>query len=229
MSLDVSTPEKEGALQVSKSRKLPILITVEEMANLFEELGSFHLFDVSRPVSLEKGEISREDFLEAYSRYVEGIKNGNLTDETPLRPFFSAAMTIDPDLLYAMELKNGDYLVKARRPVVQLQRHHFIYTDAFYSGVMGENSITWGIQFSYPQLYLDPQTNEIGKVGKSEEFPNSVLFDRLAKWVRRETRATPFLTEKGKENQPIRLGKKCFSWINRHPGLIARNLKVAHD
>ncbi len=214
-------------MQVSKSRKLPILIDADEMEALFSFLGTFEIFDVSRKVTEETAEISKADFLSAYATYVNGIKTGQLVDETPLRPYFSAIFTLTPDVLYAIPVGQDNYLIKAKRPVVQLQRHHFIYTDTFHSGIIGAESITWGIQFSYPQLYLDPKTNAIGKVEKNPLFPNTELFQKLAKWVRDHTSATPFVAKGKVTNQPIRLGKRCFAWINNHPTLKARNLYVA--
>ena len=75
-------------MQVSKSRKLPILIDAEEMEALFSFLGAFKIFDVSRKVTEKTAEISKADFLSAYATYVNGIKTGHLIDEAPLRPYF---------------------------------------------------------------------------------------------------------------------------------------------
>ncbi len=227
MSLPVRVSSKESALQVSKSRKLPVLINLEEMEALLASLGTFSIFDVSRPVTVEEMEISPKDFLFHWGRYVEGIVTGKLIDEAPLRPYFSAVFTTTPDALYAIALANGKYLIKAKEPVIQLQRHHFIFSEGFHSGVMGEGSITWGIQFSYPQLYLDPKTNQIGKVIKNSTFPNTELFQKLAKWVRSYTSATPFVFEEKQINEPMRLGKQCFDWINHHPTLKEKQLHVA--
>jgi len=228
LPLDVSSPASEGQLQVSKSRMLPVLIDSNEMEDLFSHLGSVYLLDGSRPIAEEQFFIAKEAFLNAYRSYVDALKSGESPDEAALRPFFSAMLTLDPKLLYAMPLPNGKFLVKAKRPVIQLKRHHFIYTDRLYSGVMGEGSITWGIQFSYPQLFLDPKTQKALKVDKSESFPNSELFHKLAKWVRHHTVATPLLFEGERKNQVIRLGKQCFSWINNHPGLKKSQLEVGY-
>lgn len=227
LPIEISSPGQEGVMQVSKSRKLPILIDLDEMEELFSFLGPFEIFDVSRKVTEDLAKISKHDFLKHYGAYIEGIKSGKLIDEAPLRPYFSAIFTLTPDVLYAIPVGKNEYLIKAKRPVVQLQRHHFIFTDTFHSGVMGEESITWGIQFSYPQLFLDPKTSAIGKVEKNEAFPNTELFQNLAKWVRNFTSATPFVFEGKTINQPIRLGKKCFEWINNHPALKAKKLYVA--
>jgi hypothetical protein len=227
LPIDLSKPGSEGALQVSKSRKLPLLIDINEMEDLFASLGEVYLFDGSRPVSSEEMVVPIEIFLKAYASYIEGIKRGELVDERPLRPYFSAMLTLSPRLLYAMPLAGGKYLVKPRLPIIQLQRHHFLYTDRFHSGVMGEGSITWGIQFSYPHLYLDPKTQAIGKVEKNGAFPNTELFSRLAKWVRANTIPTPFIVKGMQQNQPMRLGKHCLEWVNHHPTLKQKELYVA--
>ncbi len=198
------------------------------MEDLFSILSPFEIYDVSRPLSLDQAQISQDVFLHNYSQYVEGIQLANLVDETPLRPYFSAIFTSTSDVLYAQALSNGKYLVKSRLPVIQLQRHHFIFSETFHSGVMGKESITWGIQFSYPQLFLDPKTQSIGKVEKNENFPNTELFQRLAKWVRNHTSATPFVVGDQRINQPMRLGKQCFEWINHHPSLKEKKLYVAN-
>lgn len=227
MPLPIEISTSDQRMQVSKSRKLPLLIDLEEMQSLFSFLGDFQIFDVSRKVTQSSAEIPKTEFLNVYGSYVEGIKSGKLIDEGPLRPYFSAVFTNTPDVLYALPVGAERYLIKAKRPVVQSQRHHFIYSDTFHFGVMGEDSITWGIQFSYPQLFLDPQTSAIGKVEKNPTFPNTELFQSLAKWVREHTSPTPFVVQGKITNQPIRLGKRCFGWINNHPALKAKNLYVA--
>jgi hypothetical protein len=224
MPLKFSTPDQEGTLHISKSRKLPVLMSASEMRALLSELEPFFIFTVGKPIEVEGAELSKEQFLTDYERYIQGIQAGELIEETS--PIFSSVFTTTKDALYAMPLQNGKVLIKSRIPVVQLQRHHFIYSDTFHSGVVGRESITWGIQFSYPQLYMDPKTRAIGKVDKSDSFPNSPLFQRLAKWMRDHTRATPFLIGEVKNNQPMRLGKESFSWIRKHPGLKEKGLDV---
>ena len=171
-------------------------------------------------------EIPKDLFLSQWGTYIDGIAQGQCVDESFLRPCLSSIFTSDPSLVYAQVLSNGKYLIKSRRPVIQLQRHHFVFSDTFHFGVMGEESITWGVSFSYPQLFLDPHTQQIGKVEKNEYFPNTELFTRLRRWVRDHTTPTPFIVEGERKNQPIRLGKNCFEWINNHPGLKGKNLHV---
>lgn len=229
LSLRLSSPSEEGMMQVSKSLKHPVLLDVEEMRSLLQHLGEFHLFQVSSPVLKQEAEISIGTFLKYYAAYVEGIKSGALVDEKILRPFFSAAMTKDVDALYAIPLGENKVLVKPIKPVIQMSLNHFIHSafdEKFHLGVQGQGSITWGIQFTYPQLYQHPKTKMIVKVEKNTLFPNTELFSLLGRWMRQNTLPTPFIYNNQRTNVPLRLGKSCFAWINNHPGLVPKTLKV---
>ena len=99
---------------------------------------------------------------------------------------------------------------------MQLQPARLRYSkesEDFQIGVFGEG-ISWGIQFSYPFLFQD-ENHEICKV--DESFPNTHLFLTLQRFIRKKTKATPFLIGEKRINVPVRLGLNCFSWINRHP------------
>jgi len=220
-----STPAIEGTLHLSKALKSQLLLDAEEMRALFDHLPPFSLYNVSQPIAPDR--VCFEDFLEQYAAYVEGIERGELIDEAPLRPYFSALLTTDPSALYAQEVAGGRVLVRAIAPVVQLQGHHFLFSEEqkkFLPAVRGHGSITWGIQISCPQLYQDPKTQEVKKVERSS--PNAALYHQLARWLRSNTLPTPFLFEGERINAPIRLGKRCFPWINNHPQLT--KLKVAN-
>lgn len=226
-TLKVSTPEQEGVLQVSKSRKIPVLLSATEMERLFSALGTFCIFDVSRPLALSEAQIPHEQFLKAYREYVHGIEGGKLIDEAFLRPYFSAMFTYSSEGVYASRLVNGKFLIRPKTPAIQLKRHHFIYDESgFHSGVMGKESISWGIQFSYPHLFMDPKTKAIGKVEKNDQFPNTSLFHLLSKWIRSNTLPTPFIVSGEMARQPIRLGKEAFDWIHNHPQCIEKRLYV---
>jgi hypothetical protein len=86
--------------------------------------------------------------------------------------------------------------------------------------VLSSSSIFWGLQFSFPQVYQHPKTGEFFEV---EEFG---LFELVRKWSREFTVATPMIVEGKRTNIPIRLGKRCFSWINTHPQLQMKGLSI---
>src|SRR5262249_6774145 len=94
----------------------------------------------------------------------------------------------------------------------------------FHSKVFGESCINWGIQFSYPQLFSDPNTKEVLRVTEGTLFPNTALFKTLQRWIRSHTIPTPMQTPTGPLNLSVRIGKECLAWINAHPQLRSKNL-----
>jgi hypothetical protein len=169
-------------------------------------------------------------FLEGYAQYIAALKEGLLPDEQPLRRLFSSVLTLSPDVLYAIPLEGGRQILRVARPAVQMQFHCLGYSLAdhkFRPLAFGSQSIYWGLQFSYPQLYQDLKIHEVFTVTDSPDFPNTALFRHLQKWMRQHTIPTPFLVDGRKINVPMRLGKHCLPWINKHPQFPKFNVSVA--
>lgn len=222
----VSTPEKEGDYQAAKWLKVPVLADAEEFAALFQRLGSFGLYLLGTPAAESSLQITPEAFLFAVRGWIGKLQAGFAPSMSDCRTVLAAALTSDPECLWMQELSQGRTLMKIRRPVIQVQAHFFSYSPdekSFHSMVFGKESIFWGVQFSYPQIFME--SGEPRKVDSS--FANSALFQEIRRWSRDETRATPFLIGEERVNVPIRLGKRCFSWIAHHPQLVKYNLGVA--
>lgn len=217
-------------LQASKWLKHQILIDIDEMRELFTALGEFFLYQTSGIISEEKGSISHGEFLRCYEGYIDAIKEGHLPEEALYRHMFSSVMTVTPDCLYAISIGDNRQLIRVAKPVIQLQHHRMDYSSIdgkFRSMVLGSESILWGIQFSYPQIFQNPDTGEVEPIKDSTAFPNTSLYRTLQLWIRHHTVATPFLIEGHKKvNIPVRIGKSCFSWINRHLQLAKKGLRV---
>jgi hypothetical protein len=228
VELRASRVEEEGPLQVSKWLHLPVLLDADEMAALLDHLGKPFIYNASSVLRRGEGEISVEAFLSTYRAYVSGLKQRLLPDPSSYRAPFSALITSTRSILYRVELDGGErHLIKATRPVIQLQPHTFAYSPidgAFRSMVRGEGVVTWGIQFSYPQIFQDPKTLKIEKI--DERFPNTELFKKLQRWMRHQTRPTRFEVEGKQVNVPIRLGKQCLDWIAHHPQLQATKVAL---
>ena len=227
MTLRLSTPDREGILRVSKSLKYQVLLDDREMKDFLEYLEPFHIYIVSEMTDNRETPLSL--FLERYSSYIQTLKRGDIPDEKMLKPYFSSIFTASNDILYAMEVKPSRFLIKAIRPVIQLQAHQFFFSrvdEKFHPMVLGKESVTWGIQFSYPQVFQHPQTHLFSKIDQSLEFPNTALFLRLVHWMRRHTAPTPFLKGDKPTYVPIRIGKQCFPWISMHPQLSAQQLAI---
>lgn len=214
-------PQAGQALQASKWLQIPLLLDTAEMKDLLDTMGELWIVLTTGVTQKGAGFISKEEFLNCYQAYVEALKTGEMPSDSRIRPYFSAALTCTLDPLYTVPVGESQQLIKVDRPVIQLQQHRFDYSNAdgkFRSMVFGMNSILWGIQFSYPQLFQDEHL-QVKQVREIAEFPNTAVFKRLQKWVRVNTVATPFIVEGRLINVPIRLGKQCFSWINNHPQL----------
>jgi len=225
--LRLSHPKTEGALNVSKWIKHQVLLSEDEMKMFLSALSPHAFYNVSEVVSAEGSVITDEIFAEQYGKYVAAIKRGEIPDERQFRRYFSSVVSVAPDVLYAMEIKSGLYLIKPIQPVVQLQLHQFLPSEIdgkYYPMVLGNDSVTWGLQFSYPQIFQHPQTKVFARV--DAECPNTALFTQMAKWFRSHTVPTTFIWKEKTTSVPIRIGKEALSWIHHHPQLQSKGISV---
>jgi hypothetical protein len=229
LPLRISQVKVEGVLNVSKWIKHQVLLGREEMQSLFDHLGPISLYNISEVVAADDCALRNEVFLQQYGEYAHTLKEGKVPDEKNLRRYFSSVVSITPDVLYAMEVKPGAYLVKPIRPVIQLQLHQFLPSETdgkYHPMVLGNDSVTWGLQFSYPQIFQHPQTKQFSKVADDADFPNTSVFLRMAKWFRNHTVPTTFVWKEKSTSVPIRTGKEALSWVNFHPQLQAKGICV---
>lgn len=229
MLLKLSHLKNEGTLNVSKWIKHQVLLGANEMQKLFAHLPPFSFYNVSEVVTSEEMVLTQERFLHLYEEYIETLESGALADEKKLRRYFSSIASVTPDILYAMKVKEKSYLVKPIRPVVQLQLHHFLPSESdgkYYPMVLGKESVTWGLQFSYPQIFQHPQTQAFSKVTDGIEFPNTPLFTAMVKWFRNYTMPTTFIWKEKKSTTPMRIGKEALSWIHSHPQLRSKGIRI---
>lgn len=220
---------KPVALQASKWFKVQLLADTAEVESLFTALEDFKLFLCGAVVPKGGGEVTQEAFLAIYDQYINALKRGEIPPESLYRQMFSAVLNKDPEALFHIPVGSERELVRLAKPVIQMQPHSMDYSSfdgKFRPMVYGLESIVWGIQFSYPQLFLNPETKEPLTVNDDPFFPNTPLFKNLQRWVRNHSIPTPFLVEGKKINVPIRLGKRCLPWINKHPQLQLKDIQV---
>lgn len=225
-----STLKDEGPLNVSKWIKLPLLIDVEEMVSLLhfvkEQAGPFWLFNVQGVMHVDEGILSPEAFLDVYREYIAALQSGEVASLERFNSHFSYVLSMTEEALYAIDCGSNRRLLKACLPVVQMQPNRCGYSledQTFRTQVYGQNTFSWGMQLGYPHVFQNPKTLEVYSV---HDLPNTPLFGAIQKWVRSNTRPTPFLIDGQKKNEPIRLGKACFAWINQHSQLREQNISV---
>lgn len=216
-------------LQASKWLSLQVLIDEEEMAALCQALEPFEIYRTGAVVPAGEGKIPLTAFIDSYAHYIQQLKRGEIPKMEEYHSYFSTLFTVTPEVLYSIAAGDDRQLLRLSKPAIQLQPHSLDYSPydgKFRPMVLGLNSIMWGIQYSYPQLYQDPLNKEVLSVGQEEIFPNTLLFRTLQRWVRHNTIPTPFQVEGRTINVPMRLGKNCLSWINHHPQLASRKLQI---
>lgn len=221
---------KPVAMQATKWLKVQLLADALEIESLFTALGDFSIYISGAVVPKGGGEVPQKGFLKVYDKYIAALKAGEIPSESIYRQMFGTVLNKDPEALFAVSIGADRQLLRVAKPVIQMQPHSMDYSPydgKFRTMVYGTDSILWGIQFSYPQLFQDPETKEAENVDESERFPNTQLFKGLQRWIRNHTIPTPFLVEGKKINVPMRLGKKCLNWINKHPQLAAKHIQVA--
>lgn len=228
-SLRIAPPEEVRPLQASKWLAIQLLIDEEEMVSLLEAMGAVTIFSVGRVLPLGGGDIPAAAFLEAYASYVSALRQGS-PPPPATSPYFSAALTNTLDHMVAVKISAAEQIVRPIKPVVQLQPHNMSYIaqeKAFHPLVFGKNSISWGLQIAYPQLWQAPESKAIEKVLGRSDMPNTLLFRAIQQWCRKHTVATPFICGDTLVNVPMRLGRLCLPWINCHPHLAEKDLSVA--
>lgn len=216
-------------MRASKWLSSQILIDAQEMSALMSFLEPFYIFVTSCPTVKGKEQLSHKEFLSVYQTYVQALQEGHIPDEMQYRHVFSTIWTVSQDLIYTVPMGEDQQIIRISKPVIQLQAHRMNFSaidGKFRSMTFGPDSITWGIQFSYPQIFQDNETKENFDVNISDAFPNTQLFQNLQKWVRNNTSPTPIIINDKQINIPMRLGKQCFSWINKHPQLSPKGLTI---
>lgn len=215
----ISTPAIEGQFQAAKWLKIQALIDEQELAQLLAE--NFFIYPLSGMFSLSDLPMKKEAYLHTYATWIQDLKKGKIPSEN--REMNAVAWVPSSDAIWLQQVPNDRYLVKPCKPFVQVQVHQMGYSpidQEFRPMILSQDCIFWGLQFSFPQVYQDPKTNEL------KETKESDLFQALRKWIRNNTLPTPMLVQQKKVNLPIRLGKSCLSWINQHPQLRAKGLTV---
>jgi hypothetical protein len=234
-SLSVLSQNDAAPFQASKWLKFQILCSSEELALLFARFPSCYLFRLSGVVNGKP--IDPSFFVQEYGRWIDGLKHQIVPTEPELKQLLAAALINDPSSLWLQKIPSqptffssndsftGDerYITKIAKPIIQIQTHYFTYStndQTFHSMSMGPNSIFWGVQFAYPQLYQDPITQEILSA------PKNPLFEIIRQWAKETTRPTPFLINGVRINAPFRIGKESLEWAHLHPQLLAQSLRI---
>jgi len=209
----------------SKYLKTFFLIDPEEMEAFLEYIQPISIFCTSRVID-DQVDLSTKEFLSIYRRYVQEIKTTLDPQLDFCKQAFHSIFTKDRSILESIDLKGGKKLYRTKQPAVQLRACFIGYSsidDTFHPMSLGKRSIPWGIMVSFPQIVQNPKTQEILD---AKEFVDYSLYRKMTKWMRSNTTPTPFSVHGKTVVEPVRLGKKCFGWIDDYPFLKELQIKV---
>lgn len=221
----------ESALpfQASKWLHHALLCETFELQSLFAALGNKNIISLAG-VNKENTEIiSEEQFIKNYALYLDLLKNKKNFPPSQLHQWFTSGISVSLDHFRKIVVGDNENIIRISKPVLQIKPHWFDYSETdqrIRSDTFSLDNISWGLQFSYPQIFEDPHTKEIHKVLTEENFPNTRLFKILQKWMRENSQATPFVIGSYRVNAPIRISKGCLSWVNHHKGLMDKGIYV---
>lgn len=206
--MDISSVEKEGRFRASKWIRHAVLLSVEQMQELI--LDSFLFFVSGQIVPQGEEQISKDQFLGRYAEYIASKGRPQASLKRALQLFITSSL----DPLYKVEIQN-QCMVKERLPVIQLipQSCFFSLDGNLVFGVSHQNGFSFGLQFSYPQVYEHPHTHQFHKVFLESGFPNSADFKKILQWIRSHTE---IVRVKG-SHVPLRIGKKSKQLLENHP------------
>lgn len=228
-TIRISTPAKEGVMQASKWLYLRMLIDPVEFKELLVLLEDVHFLNMARVCIKEDIFVEPSKLASQYDHYISLLKREEIVDDRAYRPHFSLAISKTLLPFYLMQVKTESFLVKLVEPIIRMQLFSFQYIQEqqrFISTYSIENSISWGLEFSFPQFYQDVDTCQPVEILKNKANLNTQLFKSLQKWTREATVPVPFIIDENKEIAPFRLGKKCFEWINLYAGMRKHGLKI---
>ena len=219
-----------GVMQASKWLRFRVLFDDTTLAQWLDSIGDIYCINLCSACD-EKGLYSsKEELLTHYKHYMNELKRGQVVDHSLFQKKLSLHITKDLSTCYKMSLKNSKlHFAKERAPGIRMVLHNFSWDRAhqtIHSNVYAKHSITWGLEFSYPQIFSGSVCDEVTYVLKSKTLPNNELFMQLKQWIRRESKPTTFCYQNQTVVSTLRIDKKGDNWIHHHKGLEDNELKV---
>lgn len=228
-TLPITAMKNERSAQASKWMHVRALLDVSELQELLMQSVPCFLVNIASVCSKDQMLTTSEQLINIYAGYIAALQQGDRQHIQSYKKQLCFALSKTLDIFYLMQLQAEKFLIKPKIPAIRMQQFHFHYIadqDDFVTTYNLDHSISWGLEWSFPQFYQDPETYLPVEIFKDSTHPNTQLFKSIQKWMRDHTLPVPFLIEGKKKIAPFRIGKKCFEWINLYPSLSNRGLKI---
>lgn len=183
------------------------------MENLLKYLSPLSILNSSEVVPWEKISPAIDVFMNKYMTYIHMLQGKIPKQKINL----SYALSQQLNNFRAVAVAPDKFICRALQPDVHMQTCEFLLDSKrkILPQVFSNESIRWGIQFSYPAIFQDGYTMEVFQATR-ESFPGWKLFSSIRKWIRNNTVPLPIHFQGKIIHLPIRLGIKATTWISSH-------------
>lgn len=208
-----------------------MLLDPSTLEQIFSHLSPVYFVNLSVTNSEQELLFSKERVLAFYSDYIEQIKAGKEVDHLAVKKKLSLHMTKEPSSCYKMGLDGRDvYFVKEREPGIRVMLHQFAWdleNKETHSNVHGKGGISWGLEFSYPQIFGSSLGGDVIYLAKEKQRANTLLFTELKRLVRRFSKPVAFLLDGQRVQTTLRIDDGAKAWVGAHQGMKDHGIEVA--
>ena len=200
--------------QASKWITVPLLCEADEMRALFEHLHDLVIVEISGLSSEGEEVVSREQFLTDYAAYVQKLKAGLQPDPSEVQAQFTKGLSASLDHFLKVKTDATHQLMRIVKPVIQLQPHWFSYSreeGKFRTTIFNLSSVTWGVQFSYPQLFSRSR-DERGCTGVESRSTQYASLQEAATLGAREYKADAVSNRRPKDQRAFSHRQNAFRY-----------------
>lgn len=216
MQFEVSLPQAQNRYRASKWIAFQMLLTRNELEDLFNEISA-QVFCCIAKVDEEKNLLyHKESYLSLYTSYLEALKSQNKFLIKQLLISLNVALAYDESSLYKVLAPNNKCLIKIKKPCIQVKPFNFVYhfgLEKFLTNIKSEEAIYFGLEFSFPQIFQDPQSQEIQSLFKNNLSLSETYFNKIRLFVREKTKPAKFLISDKRKVATFRIGKTCAGFV----------------
>ncbi len=191
-----------------------------EWEELFSSIPGFLCFSLKNPQHESEILKDKKELFTAYREDVERFLHSKaLIHSQKILPL---ALTRDPQDLGLQKVADGRVLVSIRRPLLLLRPHFFSLSQLDLS-IAGGKRVFWGLQVSYPLVYIDPTSQEIQE---GIQAPNGAIFTSFRKWIRKKTKYISLRIGEKRIACPYRISKEMIPLLKKNPSSLPEGVSV---
>lgn len=230
--MSLKTTLKTPPFEVSRQQKIGFLYDTQDLKELLELFKDIYCIDLTRPGKPSDLIIAFSELLPSLENNVASLKkNQSVSLSSTDQRLLNSSLSSTTDAIAELKLADGRSLLRPTLPLIQINPLRLYYSQelaSIKSQVYGSDTIAWGIQLSYPQLFKDQGSGDvISTLTPDSPLPNTALFKALQKWMRRNTKICTFKSGDMTISSNVRITPRALEWASSHPQLKEHNLHLA--